>query len=66
MCVCWGCVCRFDGLFEAEWAKMQNMEFEKTLEAADSSESLPEAEKVELRKEISALTGLPVSSLTRE
>lgn len=55
--------CRFDGLFEAEWAKMQNMDFESTLEAPDTSDNLPEASKAELRAEIAGLTGLPVSFL---
>lgn len=55
--------CRFDGLFEAEWAKMQSMDFESTLDAPDTSESLGEAVKSELRAEIAQLTGLPVSFL---
>ena len=51
--------CRFDGLFEREWAKVQNMDFESTLEVADTTEDLPEAERAEIRAEISKLTGLP-------
>ncbi len=42
---------------------MQNMDFESTLEAPDTSDSLGEASKAELRTEIAGLTGLPVSFL---
>jgi hypothetical protein len=50
--------CSFDGLFEQEWAKVQNMDFESTLETADTSDELPESERAVLRNEISSMTGL--------
>ncbi len=53
-----GALRRFDGLFEAEWAKVQNMDFESSLETADTTDELPEAEKAELRASISKATGL--------
>lgn len=56
----------FDGLFEAEWAKMQNMDFESTLDAPDTSDQLPDAQKVEMRREISKATGLPMSFFSNE
>ncbi len=57
---------RFDGLFEAEWAKVQNMDFESTLETADTNDELPEAERAEIRAEISKLTGLPAHTFAEE
>ncbi len=57
---------RFDGLFEKEWAKVQSMDFESTLEVADTTEELPEAEKTVMRAQIASLTGLPATAFGEE
>ena len=52
----------FDGLYEAEWARIQNCDFFSNLDTPDVSEEMPEAQKRDLLVEIQSQSGLPASA----